>query len=114
MTASLPSLSLLRSSSHECVAVSPIILDEFDKTDKIKNISKIRRNISRSVSFMKRSLVRKNSNLSQVSTLNEGSNHSTISLDETSVSKDDSSEEVGIDSLKTLRSCLKGNRQKTN
>lgn len=80
-------------------------LDGFDKNDNNRNIAKIRNSRSRNVSFVKRSLIRRSS-------LNGGSNRSIISLDESSVSKDDISERTCIDSLHPLRSCMKGKTNK--
>jgi hypothetical protein len=90
---------------------SPIVSDEWDKTDKISQLNKLRKSIGRNVSFVKKSMSRSNSHLSQSSLHSTGSSShdSFISLDSSITATSDAN--VMNDSMvMTLRSCMKGSQ----
>jgi hypothetical protein len=111
MTTTANPTSSLSSSTHECMIVGPIAVEELDKTDKIVNLFKIGETIGRGVSFVKKTLHRNNN-----PNVLPSSSHDSVSSDDSFISLDCSdprdmnlSDHAMSDSpLKPLRSCLKG------
>jgi hypothetical protein len=95
---------------------SPFLSDELDKTDKVSHLHKLRKSLSRSVSFVMKSLGRSNPNLSQSSLHSTGSScHDSFMSLEESVAKDmnlsDSNLTLSLHDSTSIRSCFKGSQR---